>query len=93
MPPHRKAVFRCVLLCVTLLCLMRPDTRLDKTIKGLAEIVKRHNLQDKYVVSKSAVTLYNGKPQFWGTVAYIIICILLPAAFAVYYFIVDRTTH
>lgn len=81
----------CATFCDTSYYLMRPNTRLDKTINGLAEIVKRHNLQDKYVVSKSAVILYNGTPQFWGTVAYIFIGILLPAAFAVYYFIVDRT--
>jgi hypothetical protein len=70
---------------------MRQNLRLDKAIKGLQELVQRHNLQDKFQISKNIVVINNTTPQLWGTIFYVAICILLPVGLLAYYFIADNT--
>lgn len=70
---------------------MRPNSRLDKAINGLNELVQRHNKQDKFKVSKDYITIEANGSEFWGTIFYVSVILLLPAGLLVYYLLTDNT--
>lgn len=70
---------------------MRPNSRLDKAINGLNELVQRHKKQDKFKISKDYITIEANGSQFWGTIFYVSVTLLLPAGLLVYYLLTDNT--
>ena len=70
---------------------MNPNTRLDKTINGLQELVRRHKKLNTFQVSKNTIIINNLKPQILGTIFYVTVLLLLPAGLLVYYLLVDKT--
>ncbi|MCK6601612.1 MAG: hypothetical protein L6Q77_07275 [Bacteroidetes bacterium] len=70
---------------------MRPNSRLDKTINGLNELVQRHNKQDKFKISKDYITIEANGSQFLGTIFYVSVILLLPAGLLVYHLLTDNT--
>jgi hypothetical protein len=70
---------------------MRLNSRLDKAVKGLHQLVQRHNLQDNFQISKNIISINNTTPQLWGTIFYIVVCILLPAGLLIYYLVADNS--
>lgn len=70
---------------------MRPNSRLDKTINGLKELVNRNNRQDKFKISKSSISIETNGSQFGGTIFYVTVIILLPAGLLFYYLVTNKT--
>jgi hypothetical protein len=70
---------------------MRPNTRLDKAINGLHELVQRHNKQAKFKITKDYITIEANGPQFWETIFYVSVILLLPSGILGYYLLTDNT--
>jgi len=70
---------------------MATKTRLEKAINGLTELVARHNKQEQIKISKDTIIIANNSSQFWGTIFYLTLIVLLPAGLLVYYLISDKT--
>ena len=70
---------------------MKPKSRLDKAIKGLQELVQRHNRAVQFQFSTNEIIINNNKPQVWGTAFYVTLLLLFPTGLLVYYLFVDKT--
>jgi len=63
---------------------METKTRLDKAITGLTKILERHNDFKSIKIEKGTILIGDSKPEFWGTIFYIAIVLLLPTILMIY---------
>lgn len=69
---------------------MATKTRLEKAINGLNEIVKRNNLQDKFIFSREKIIITRDSSYQLGAILLMTLILLLPIGIILYYSIVDK---
>ena len=57
---------------------MTTKTRLDKAISGLKKILERNQEFKNITIDKNQIFINNEKPEYWGTIFYIAIVLLVP---------------
>ena len=69
---------------------MATETRLDKAINGLNEIVKRNNKQDKFIFSNGKIIINSDSSSQLAAILLMSLILLLPIGIILYYVIVDN---
>ncbi len=60
------------------------QSKIDKTIQELAELVARYSLQDTIQIGQDRIVISNKPESIWGTILYLFILVLVPAGGIVY---------
>lgn len=69
---------------------MEIKSKLDKSIYSLKKITEQHNKQIEFKFSDDAIIIDNNTSQFYGTIFYLILTILIPVAIQVYFIFFAR---
>ncbi len=71
---------------------MSTDSRLDKAINGLKEIVERNRKEDKFSFSSETIIINTNRTNFWGSIIIIMALVLVPLGALIYYLSVDNAS-
>ena len=63
---------------------MDRKSRLEKTIAGLAKILERNKGFKDVNIGKEIIRIGNSEPGLWGTIAYLVIILIIPTALIIY---------
>lgn len=72
---------------------MSSDSRLDKAIKGLKEIVERNKMEDRFSFSGETVIINTNIAPFWISIITLMVIVLFPLAALIYYLLVDNASQ